>query len=48
MEACSAYKPWHDKATHKTYLRPDSGKCLLLRLRTKISSTPVVQRAAFI
>jgi len=28
MEACSAYKPWHDKATHKTYLRPDSGKCL--------------------
>lgn len=28
MEACSAYKPWHDKTTHKTYLRPDSGKCL--------------------
>lgn len=28
MEACNAYKPWHDKATHKTYLRPDSGKCL--------------------
>jgi hypothetical protein len=28
MEACSAYKPWHDKQTHKTYLRPDSGKCL--------------------
>jgi hypothetical protein len=28
MEACSAYKPWRDKATHKTYLRPDSGKCL--------------------
>ena len=34
MEACGAYKPhgaykpWHDKQTHKTYLRPDSGKCL--------------------
>ena len=28
MEACPAYKPWHDKQTHKTYLRPDSGKCL--------------------
>jgi hypothetical protein len=28
MEACNAYKPWHDKTTHKTYLRPDSGKCL--------------------
>ncbi|MBI5470006.1 hypothetical protein HY968_01630 [Candidatus Kaiserbacteria bacterium] len=28
MEACSAYKPWHDKNSHKTYLRPDSGKCL--------------------
>jgi hypothetical protein len=21
MEACSAYEPWHDKQTHKTYLR---------------------------
>jgi hypothetical protein len=28
MEACDAYKPWHDKQAHKTYLRPDSGKCL--------------------
>ncbi len=28
MEACSAYKPWHDKNTHKTFLRPTSGKCL--------------------
>jgi hypothetical protein len=28
MEACDTYKPWHDKQTHKTYLRPDSGKCL--------------------
>jgi hypothetical protein len=28
MEACESYKPWHDKATGKTYLRPDSGKCL--------------------
>jgi hypothetical protein len=28
MEACEAYKPWHDKQTHKTFIRPDSGKCL--------------------
>ena len=28
MEACDAYKPWHNKQTHKTYLRPDSGQCL--------------------
>lgn len=28
MEACNAYEPWHDKATHQTYLRPTSGKCL--------------------
>ena len=28
MEACGAYEPWHDKKTHKTFLRPDSGKCL--------------------
>jgi hypothetical protein len=28
MEACDAYKPWHDKQTHRTYLRPVSGKCL--------------------
>ena len=29
MEACDSYKPWHDKRTHRTFLRPDSGKCLL-------------------
>lgn len=28
MEACSAYRPWHDKQTHRTFLRPTSGKCL--------------------
>ena len=28
MEACSSYKPWHDKTTHRTFLKPDSGKCL--------------------
>src|SRR5207253_9399748 len=27
MEACGAYQPWHDKQTHKTFVRPDSGKC---------------------
>ena len=24
MEACGSYKPWHDKKTHKTYLKPDT------------------------
>src|SRR5271165_6968110 len=28
MEACDAYQPWHDKQTHNTFIRPDSGKCL--------------------
>jgi DNA-binding transcriptional ArsR family regulator len=28
MEGCSSYKPWHDKATGRTALKPDSGKCL--------------------
>ena len=29
MEACDSYRPWHDKTTGKTFVRPDSGKCLL-------------------
>jgi DNA-binding MarR family transcriptional regulator len=28
MEGCSTYKPWHDKKTHKTFLKPDKGQCL--------------------
>jgi len=28
MEVCDAYKPWHDKQTHRTSVRPDNGKCL--------------------
>ena len=28
MEACPSYRPWHDKATGKTYLKGDTGKCL--------------------
>jgi hypothetical protein len=28
MESCQAYKPWHDKNTHQTYLRYTQGKCL--------------------
>ena len=28
MEPCGSYKPWHDKKTGKTYLKPDDGKCL--------------------
>lgn len=28
METCQAYRPWHDKETHKTYVKMTSGKCL--------------------
>jgi DNA-binding MarR family transcriptional regulator len=28
MEACDSYRPWHDKPSGKTFVRPDSGKCL--------------------
>jgi hypothetical protein len=28
MEACESYRPWHDKNSGKTFLKPDSGKCL--------------------
>src|SRR4249920_1139113 len=28
MEACDSYRPWHDKKSRKTFLRPDTGKCL--------------------
>src|SRR4030095_3125236 len=28
LEPCGTYKPWHDKKTHKTYLKPEDGKCL--------------------
>lgn len=28
MEECGTYRPWHDKKTGKTFLRPDRGKCL--------------------
>lgn len=28
METCTAYKPWHDKNSHKTFFKYDSGRCL--------------------
>jgi len=28
MEGCSSYRPWHNKETGKTYLKPDSSKCM--------------------
>jgi len=28
MEGCPTYRPWHDKKTGKTFLRPELGKCL--------------------
>jgi hypothetical protein len=28
MEACDRHRPWHDKASGKTFVLSDSGKCL--------------------
>ena len=28
MEGCQAYKPWHNKESHKTYVQMTQGKCL--------------------
>jgi hypothetical protein len=28
MESCPSFKPWHDKPSGKTFLLPDSGRCL--------------------
>jgi len=28
MEACDSYRPWHDKASGRTFLKPDTGRCL--------------------
>lgn len=28
LEPCATFRPWHDKTTHKTFFRPDTGKCL--------------------
>lgn len=28
IERCNTYKPWHDKATGKTFLKFDQSKCL--------------------
>jgi hypothetical protein len=28
MEACSSYRPWHDKKTGRSFLKPSPGKCL--------------------
>jgi len=28
MESCPSYQPWHDKSTHRTFLKSTSGKCL--------------------
>lgn len=28
MESCTTFAPWHNKQTGKTYLRPDSGRCI--------------------
>lgn len=28
METCNTYKPWHDKGTGRTFVKPDQSKCL--------------------
>lgn len=28
LEPCGSYQPWHDKTTHKTFLKPEDAKCL--------------------
>lgn len=28
METCATYQPWHDKTSGRTFLRPDTTKCL--------------------
>jgi len=28
METCASFRPWHDKKTHQTSLKPSTGKCL--------------------
>jgi hypothetical protein len=28
MEPCPSYKPWHDKKSHRTFLKPKDAKCL--------------------
>ena len=28
MEGCQAYRPWHNKESHKTYVKMSQGKCL--------------------
>jgi hypothetical protein len=28
IETCTSFQPWHDKRSGKTFLKPDSGKCL--------------------
>lgn len=28
MESCPSFRPWHDKPSGKTFLKPDSGRCL--------------------
>jgi len=28
MESCQSYRPWHDKKSHKTFIKPADGRCL--------------------
>lgn len=28
MEPCASFQPWHDKETHRTFLKPKTAKCL--------------------
>jgi hypothetical protein len=37
MEGCNTYKPWHDKSTGKTFLKPDKSQCLHYYILPKYS-----------
>ena len=39
MEACPSYKPWHDKASGKTFLRPDQRKSARWRARSSVRAS---------
>ena len=47
MEVCPTYKPWHSKETHRTFLRPATGKmpALLLLLHRRRAGLDLCARA---
>ena len=46
MEFCSSDKPWHDKQTGKTFLKPNSGEPALLLLLHEQGTGPLLRAGA--